>query len=123
MRLVDRAFGVLLILAGLGHAFGSVAAYRLGSSELVWALCATVLAVLLGSLNLLRTARPDDRALAWITFCGSAVWVVLAIAFGASVGNVLDPRALTHAVVAFVLAGFSLRIAMSAFDADRVASA
>jgi membrane protein DedA with SNARE-associated domain len=69
-------------------------------------------AALVAVLNLVRAGRPEDRTLAWITFCGSLCWVAVAIAFGASIGNVIDPRAVWHALSAFVLAGLSFRTAI-----------
>jgi hypothetical protein len=109
LKKVDRAFAVLLILAAAGHSVGSFEAYR--STELVWALCASLYAVLLAAINLLRVSRPDDRSLAWIGFFGGVAWIVVALSFGMSIGNALDPRGLTHAVIALVLALFSLRTA------------
>jgi hypothetical protein len=109
LKNVDRAFGVLLILAAAGHSVGSLQAYH--STELIWALCASLYAVLLAAINLLRVNRPEDRSLAWIAFAGSAVWVIVALAFNLSIGNAVDPRGLTHAVIAIVLAVFSLRTA------------
>ena len=109
LKTIDRAFGGLLFLAAAGHTLGSVQAYR--STELIWALCASLFAVLLAATNLLRVNRPEDRSLAWIAFAGSAVWVIVALAFNLSIGNAVDPRGLTHAVIAIVLAVFSLRVA------------
>ena len=110
LKTVDRAFAVLLILAAAGHSVGSFQAYH--STELVWALSASLYALLLAVLNLLRVNRPDDRSLACVAFAGSAVWVVVALSFGLSIGNPFDPRALTHATIALVLAVFSLRMAI-----------
>jgi hypothetical protein len=108
---VDRVFAGLLLLFALGHVAGSVMAYPFLSSELVWAISATVLAMLLAVLNFVRAGRSDDRTLAWICAAGCAAWVALALAFGISVGNVFDPRADLHAAVALILAVFSLRTA------------
>jgi hypothetical protein len=59
-------------------------------------------------LNLLRASRQDDRALAWIASAGTAFWGLIAVAFGISIGNVLDPRPLMHAVDSLLLVGFSV---------------
>jgi hypothetical protein len=75
----------------------------------VWAVSASALAVLLASINLLRTSRTGDRALAWICLIGCLAWIVLALAFNLSIGNVFDPRGLIHAIVTMVLAFFSLQ--------------
>lgn len=106
---VDRGFAILLGLFGLLHAYGSFAAYAFPTPELVWALSATVLCLLVATLNFVRAGRPADTTLAWITLVASLLWVVLALAFGVSEGNILDPRALLHASAAAVLAGFSVR--------------
>jgi hypothetical protein len=107
--IVDRVFAGLLLLFGLMHAVGSSLAYPFLSSELVWAISATVLAVLLAVLNFVRAGRPADTTLAWICAIGCAVWVVLALAFGVSIGNVFDSRVDLHALVALILALFSVR--------------
>ncbi len=111
LKLVDRAFGVLLVLAAIAHTFGSLSAYAFLSTELVWAFAASALAILVAAINLLRVNRPEDRTLAWICFAGCIAWIVLVLAFNVSVGNIADPRGLTHALVTAVLAFFSLRIA------------
>jgi len=108
-RAIDRIFGVLLLIGACLHAFGALRAYPLGSEGLVWSLAGTLAAGLVAVLNLVRAGRPADHTLAWITFVGSLAWVAIAIAFGAAIGNVLDPRVLWHAIAALVLAGFSLR--------------
>lgn len=78
LKLVDRAFGVLLVLAAVAHTFGSLSAYAFLSTELVWAFAASALAILLASINLLRVNRPEDLALAWICFVGCVAWIALA---------------------------------------------
>lgn len=108
-RIVDRVFGVALVIAALGHLFGSFAKYAVGSTELIWAVSASAFAILLAAINLLRAGRPGDRALAWICLIGCIAWIVLALAFNLSIGNIFDPRGLTHAIVTAVLAFFSLR--------------
>jgi hypothetical protein len=109
LKIADRAFGWLLVLGGLLHAMGSWAAYRDKPDVLLWAWTGSLAALLLAAINLLRAERPYDRPLAWVSFAGCVAWVVVALSFGKVVGNVLDPRALIHAVNAAVLAGMSLR--------------
>src|ERR1700732_485453 len=46
---------------------------------LLWSLCASVLCVLLGTINLLRTNRSQDAALAWICTLGSLCWLIITI--------------------------------------------
>ncbi len=112
MRNVDRAFGWLLVLGGLLHSVGSVTVLANKPDVLVWALSGSLAALLLASLNLMRVNRPNDRTLALVCTAGSIAWIFIAIGFGASIGNVLDPRALIHAINAAVLAAFSLRTAL-----------
>jgi hypothetical protein len=113
METVDRAFGWLLVVGGLLHAGGSWSGYKGAPETLVWALSGSLAALLLAALNLLRVGRPEDRVLAWVCAGGSIAWVAVALCFGAAIGNVLDPRALIHAVNAAGLAGFSIRTALS----------
>jgi hypothetical protein len=110
---IDRLFGVLLLIGACLHAVGALRAYPLGSDVLVWSLSGTLAAGLLAVLNLVRAGRPDDHTLAAITLVGSLAWVGIAIAFGAAIGSIVDPRVLWHAVTALVLAGFSLRSLLS----------
>jgi hypothetical protein len=113
MKTVDRAFGWLLVVGGLLHSVGSVMHLANRPDVLVWALSGSLAALLLASLNLMRVNRPGDRTLAWVCTAGSIAWVLVAVGFGVSIGNVLDPRALIHAVNAAVLAGFSIRTAVA----------
>ncbi|SRR6266404_4292726 len=113
IKIVDRALAVLLILGAGGHLFGSITAHGDSPQTLVWAVSASVLMVLLGALNLLRTKRPDDQAFACITGAGSMCWAALAVAFGVAIHNVLDPRAVANVIFALGLAGFSVRTALS----------
>lgn len=114
MRTVDRAFGWLLVVGGLLHAFGSWSSYGSTPEVLLWALSGSLAALLLAALNLMRVTRPEDQVLAWVCVAGSMAWIVVAIAFGVVVGNVLDPRALIHTVNAAVLAAFSIHTALRA---------
>jgi hypothetical protein len=114
MRTTDRVFGWLLVVGASLHAFGSVTGYGSQPELLVWSLSGTLAALLLAVLNLMRAERPADRSLALVCVFGSIAWVVVALAFGAAIGNVLDPRALIHAVNAAVLAVFSVRTLLAA---------
>jgi hypothetical protein len=108
-RIIDRIFGVLLLVGAGLHVVGTLRTYAIGSEALVWSLSGTLAAGLVAVLNLVRAGRPEDHTLAWITLVGSLAWAGVAIAFGAAIGNLFDPRVLWHAITALVLAGFSLR--------------
>jgi hypothetical protein len=111
MRAVDRVFGVLLILGGIGHAFGSYEAYRNRPADLLWAWSASFAIWLLAAVNLLRAGRKGDQALSWISFAGCAVWIGFVIWFGRLLGNMLDFRVLVNLIITVALAIFSLRSA------------
>ncbi|MEP9371792.1 hypothetical protein [Mesorhizobium sp. KR1-2] len=112
MRTVDTIFGVLLLIGAILHSYGTFIGYPLGSEVFVWSLAGSLAAGLIAVLNILRSRRPGDRALAWICLVSSLCWAGVALAFGRAIGNVVDPRVLWHAVAALVLAGFSLRTLM-----------
>jgi hypothetical protein len=111
MLVVDRILSGLLILGALGHTLGVLKFYKGQPHPLFWALCGTVLILLLAAINLLRAARPHDHGLAWVAAAASASYVVISIAFGFLVQNPLDPRAVTFALVSLGLTAFSLRTA------------
>jgi len=113
MKIVDRIFGWLLVLGAILHSIGSIVAVRDKPDILVWALSGALAALLVAALNLMRVNRPADRTLAWVSTAGSIAWMLVAIGFGASIGNVLDPRAMYHTIVGAVLAAFSIRGALS----------
>ena len=119
MKIVDLIFGWLLVVGSLLHAAGSFAAYKNMPELLLWSLSGTLAGLLLASLNLLRAGRPGDSALAWVSFAGCLGWIVVALSFGKVSGNVLDIRALTHAINAAVLAAMSLRTIVGGKSANR----
>jgi len=110
---IDRALGVLLMLGCVGHSLGSIKSYSTQPMPLLWALCASVLVALLGSMNLLRSYRPADRALAWLTCAGTFCWLVAAVVFGNLIGNVLDLRVIVFTLLCIGLIGFGLRTALN----------
>lgn len=112
MRTLDRVFGCLLILGGLGHAFGTYGAYSKQPTVLIWALSASFAIWLLAAVNLLRAARKGDRALSWISFAGCLVWIGFALWFGVLIGNMFDFRPLVNVIITAALAVFSLRSAL-----------
>jgi hypothetical protein len=106
LKNVDRTFGCLLILAALGHTAGTLKWIPFMSGMFVWSMGSSLAAGLLGALNIVRAGRSADTTLAAITVAGTAAWMVLALAFGQSIGNLLDPRPLGHAIIAGVLVVF-----------------
>jgi len=109
VKVLDRVLGWLLVVGGLLHALGSWTAYRNAPPELLWALSGSLAALLLAALNLLRAGRPQDRPLAWVSLGGCLAWIVVSVSFGRVIGNVLDPRAVIHALNAAALAVMSWR--------------
>ena len=109
VNVLDRVFGWLLVVGGLLHALGSWMAYRNAPPELLWALSGSLAALLLAALNLLRAGRPQDRPLAWVSLGGCLAWMVVSVSFGRVIGNVLDRRAVIHALNAAALAVMSWR--------------
>jgi hypothetical protein len=105
-KVIDRIFGVMLVLASAGHTAGTLMWTQPMSGIFIWSLGSSLAAALLGTLNIVRAGRPDDKTLAAITTIGTACWAFVAIGFGMSVGNVLDPRAASHAVISMVLVVF-----------------
>ena len=108
LRKVDIVFGVLFLLGALGHTIGTFVLLPSMSGLWVWSLGAAIAAWVLGSLNLLRASRPSDKSVALIAVIGTAAWVFIALAFGRSIGNVADPRALFHAGIGTVLVLFGI---------------
>lgn len=118
LKMLDRGCAVVLGLgAAVGHTYGSFKSYGHDETTLFWALNASVLGLLLGGLNLLRGARPQDRALAAIVGAGTVCWIISATRFGFLIGNPLDPRVLLFLLVSVILVGFNLRTALGGAEA------
>jgi hypothetical protein len=110
LKTIDRIFGWLLILASCGHTIGTFMWVPFMSGMFVWSLGASLASALLGVLNVVRVGRPDDKVLAGITAVGTACWALLALTFGKSIGNMLDPRVVGNVITAVVLVVFSARM-------------
>jgi len=119
MKIVDRFFAWILILGGLLHGMGSFLMYKNQPMTMLWSICATLLTLMIAAVNLLRVERPSDRPLAWISFAGSLSWAIAAFSASLLIGNVFDPRPLTHWISAVVLAGFSLKTVLGVHQAQR----
>ena len=111
MKAIDRVFGVLLGIGGILHGLGSWEAFHTHPENLIWALSASFAVLLLAAINLLRTSRPGDSALAWICLAGCLTWIGFCLWFGAVIHNFFDFRPLTHIILAALLAIFSVRAA------------
>jgi hypothetical protein len=111
MKFLDRFFSCLLIVGGIAHAFGAWSAFHSQPATLLWSEAAFAI-FLLAAINLLRSARPADRALAWISFAGCLVWAGFALAVGGVRGDFLYSPAIANVVDSLVLANFSLHTAI-----------
>jgi acid phosphatase family membrane protein YuiD len=107
LKVVDRIFGCLLALAACGHTVGTILWTQPMSGIFIWSLGSSLAAGLLAVLNIVRAGRPDDKTLAVITAVGTALWALVAFAFGVSIHNVLDPRPLGHVTISMILVIFS----------------
>jgi hypothetical protein len=95
----------LLALGALGHLYGTFDGYQLGSEVFVWSLSATAFTLAVVTFNVL--ARSGDRTLLAAAMMSAIAWAILALMFGAAIGNVFDPRAIAHALPSFVLAALN----------------
>jgi hypothetical protein len=112
MKALDRAFGCLMILGGMGHGMGSYRAYSNEPMALLWALSASFAVFLLAAINLLRAGRTGDCTLAWISLAGCVGQIGFALWFGLLIGNVFDFRPMGNLIITLALAMFSLRSAL-----------
>lgn len=107
LKVVDRIFGWLLVLAASGHTIGTMLWTQPMSGIFIWSLGSSLAAALLATLNIVRAGRPDDKPLAVITLVGTACWALVAFGFGVSIHNIMDPRPLGHVVISIILVFFS----------------
>ena len=113
MRWIYRGLSMLLILGGVGHTLGVLNFYK-DPQTLFWSLTASELIFLLAAINLLRTWRPGDRALAVITAAASAVYLLFTLRFGQIIGNIADFRVVLFGVITLGLTAFGIRDALRA---------
>jgi hypothetical protein len=104
---LDRLLSALLILGAVGHTFGVTEFYRGQPDALFWSLCAGLLMLLVAAINLLRTWRPGDRAIAWMSAAASASYLVVTFGFGRLIGNMADPRVIGFGLISVGLLFFS----------------
>ncbi len=113
MKILDRVLGCILILGGIGHTFGSLQFYKHDQLTLLWSLSASLFIFLLGTLNLVRAARPGDTTLAWICLIAGLCHIASTLRFGVLIGNFLDFRVLLFFLVTLGLCAMSLRTIVS----------
>jgi hypothetical protein len=111
MKWVDRGLSCLLILGGVGHTLGVLGFYN-NPHTLFWSLTASELIFLLAAINLLRTWRPGDRALAVTTACASLTYLGFTLRFGELIGDMADFRVILFGALTIGLTAFSLRDAL-----------
>lgn len=114
MKIVDRIFGVLLILGTCGHIAGTLMLAPAMSGIWIWSLGAGLCGLVLGPLHLVRAGRPHDRPVALIATLGTAGWFFVALAFGVSIHHVLDPRPFGHMIISAALVAFGIRTLLGA---------
>lgn len=103
MKRLEYVLIGLLALGGTGHLMGTLTEYPWGTEVFVWSLTAVCYVFLLVFLQVLRINRPDDRPVMIATSVATLAWLMLALWFGAAVGNIADARALMHAGVSAAL--------------------
>ena len=114
MKTLDRVFCCLLFLGGVGHTLGSFAGYSAKLETLIWSLCASLFVFLLASVHFVRSGRPGDKPLAWITLIFNLLFLTSVFAFfGMVVHNLLDSRVIGFNLIILVLCAMSLRTMIS----------
>jgi hypothetical protein len=109
LNVLDRVLGCVLILGGIGHTFGSLQFYKHDQLTLLWALSASLFIFLLGTLNLVRAARPEDTILAWICLIAGLCHIASTLRFGVLIGNLFDFRVVLFILVTLGLCAMSVR--------------
>jgi len=112
MKWVDRGLSCLLILGGLGHTFGVLDFYN-DPQTLFWSLTASELIFLLAAMNLLRSWRPTDRALAALTVVATGAYFLFTLRFGQIIGNLFDFRVILFGALTLGLTAFGVRDAIA----------
>jgi hypothetical protein len=108
LKLIDRAFAVLLLFGAAGHLMGSLTLLPPGSDVQVWSLGSTLCAALVAGLNFLRAGRPGDLPVIWLALIGATGWFVIVLLFAHTLGTFADFRVIWHGVAALALAVFSM---------------
>ena len=108
-RIIELGLCTLLALGGLAHLGGTLVGYEPGTEVFVWSLSAAAFVFTVVFLHALRIAHPTDGWIAAGAITATIAWIVLAFAFGAATGDILDPRALIHVVIALLLLVMAVR--------------
>ena len=111
MLVLDRILSVLMILAGIWHAIGSIRYYQ-DELTLLWALCSSLFIILFGAVSLLRASRPGDKPLAWICLVSGIAWLWAALRFGSITARMLDWHVLIVVIITIGMCVFSVRSLM-----------
>ena len=92
-------WGLIGVLAfgGIGHLAGTLMSYPPGTEIFVWSLTAVFCVFAVVFLQALRLTRKNDRWIGGGATVATAAWMLLALGFGAAIGDILDPRGLVHA--------------------------
>jgi hypothetical protein len=113
MKTLDRVFGCILILCGVGHTIGSLQFYKHEQLTLLWSLSFSLFIFLLSALNLVRAGRPADRTLAWICLVAGFCLIASALRFGTLISNLFDFRVVLFFLVTVGLCALSVRTIIS----------
>lgn len=103
MKRLEYVLIGLLALGGTGHLIGTLTGYPQGTEVFVWSLTAVCYVFLLVFLQALRINRLNDRPVMVAATVATLAWLILALWFGAAIGNIADIRALMHAGVSAAL--------------------
>jgi hypothetical protein len=108
---VDRGLSLLLILGGIGHTYGVLSFYK-EPHALFWSLTDSALVFLLAAINLLRSWRADDRALATVAAAGCVANLAIAVGVGRLISDMLAFPVLLMGSLSLGLLLFSVRDAL-----------
>lgn len=109
MKAADRLCGWLLVVGAILHTVGTLVLAEWMSGVFVWALSGSVAAMLTATLNLLRAARPADRAVALLATGGTVGWLIVCVLFAINIHHALDPRVVVQAGNSLALLFFCVR--------------
>jgi hypothetical protein len=108
MRIVDRIFGWLMVVAALLHCIGTLTAH-LSEDMTLWSLGAGLGELLLASINLMRVGSAGGSHTAWVSFAGCLGWLVVIAGFAHLIHSFVDLRVAIQGVVTLMLAVMSAR--------------